>query len=519
MYRLSLILVTTIVGVACAASAEEAATPDAGIQSNTPGLADAAAKTTVPRVLDLRTIERLTLEQNPSLRAAQHRIEQAHQRVRQARSFYWPRVDVGADASKTWLSDNDVDALRDAAYSSRTAGFRAQLQSAAINAILGNPTPPVGDLIQSGVQSGIAGHIAAGNVPDETEAYTASLIASWTLFDGFAREHSLAASRFAEQESEAAYREAQRLLLSFAAISYYQAQLAEEVIAIAQADEAFNERQLEEARSRQVAGAGSLSDVLNFEVRLNSTHNARISAERDLQLALIALAEVLGMAEEGVPDNVQLAPMGDEEPADLVAPGAEEYISMAQAYRPDLQQLGHAVDRSDAIVKVERGVYYPQVATRLSRNAFRTNNAGFDGDDFDTQVGINVSYNLFAGGLNRARVAEAKAVRSETEWTLRNAEVMAAADVRQAVTEVTTAQKLLELEKANAANTLRNRDLVSKGYDVGQESLVRLNEAQRDLNQAQARLATARVSLRLAWYGLRTASGLTVALPDEVDAE
>ena len=65
----------------------------------------------------------------------------------------------------------------------------------------------------------------------------------------------------------------------------------------------------------------------------------------------------------------------------------------------------------------------------------------------------------------------------------------------------------------------RNRDLVEKGYGVGQESLVRLNEAQRDLNQAMARLASARVSLRQAWYNLRTAAGLTVARPPDAIEE
>jgi outer membrane protein TolC len=38
-------------------------------------------------------------------------------------------------------------------------------------------------------------------------------------------------------------------------------------------------------------------------------------------------------------------------------------------------------------------------------------------------------------------------------------------------------------------------------------SLVRLNEAQRDLTVAQAQLASARVALRVAWYDLQTSTG------------
>jgi len=53
----------------------------------------------------------------------------------------------------------------------------------------------------------------------------------------------------------------------------------------------------------------------------------------------------------------------------------------------------------------------------------------------------------------------------------------------------------------------KNRDLVENEYMAGQVSLVRLNEAQRDLIQQQGRLALARVALRQAWHDLRVATG------------
>jgi outer membrane protein TolC len=52
---------------------------------------------------------------------------------------------------------------------------------------------------------------------------------------------------------------------------------------------------------------------------------------------------------------------------------------------------------------------------------------------------------------------------------------------------------------------------VEKEYAAGQTSLVRLNEAQRNLIQAQGWLALARVSLRQAWQGLKAATGEILA--------
>ena len=74
-----------------------------------------------------------------------------------------------------------------------------------------------------------------------------------------------------------------------------------------------------------------------------------------------------------------------------------------------------------------------------------------------------------------------------------------------------TARNQLVLQRENAELVRRNRDLVEKEYAAGQTSLVRLNEAQRDLIQAQGRLALARVSLRQAWQGFGAATGKILA--------
>jgi outer membrane protein TolC len=67
------------------------------------------------------------------------------------------------------------------------------------------------------------------------------------------------------------------------------------------------------------------------------------------------------------------------------------------------------------------------------------------------------------------------------------------------------------LQRVNADLVRENRDLVEKEYLAGQGSLVRLNEAQRDLSTAQSRLALALVSLRQAWYGLQSETGSLAA--------
>jgi len=426
--------------------------------------------------LDLDDVQRMALADNPSLMAAKARIEQAQARIRQAWSTYLPRIDATYSASKTWLADD-------------ISGSFSQLSI----------PPDVADQFDIG---------------DTRETYRGGISASWTVFDGFGRRFTNAVARFGAQESEMAYREAQRLMLDAVAVSYHSAQLAREQIEIAEADESFNLRLLDEAKDRRRVGTGSLSDELNFEVRTNAARTTLIQARRTFEIAMIGLATLVGLPDAGFADNIVLERLDQESSEDLDLPDAEPLIDYARAHRPGIQQNKYAVERAEASVWQRRSVFLPRVNATASHDA-TSSDSQVHKDEFSTTVGLNISYSLFAGGYDLAAIAEAKAAVKEAKRTLAAADIQVASETRQSVERLRAAQDELRLQRKNADYVQRNRDLVEKGYAAGQESLVRLNEAQRDLVQARARLAVARVSLRQAWHDLRTATAQTLESLDK----
>lgn len=455
----------------------------------------------LPLVLDLDAAKRIALAENPSIKAALTRIEQARNRVRAARSAYFPTISASTTAAKTWLAENDVRRLRHAAYQ---------------NSLLGSGQAAGGSLLSTAVAWAgprLTGLYARSQVEDTAESYSASLSASWLLFDGFARTFSHAAARYGALEIEAAFDEARRLLLDAVAFAYYGVQLAREDIDIAEADKAFNQRQLKEAQARRNAGAGSLSDELNFRVRVNAARTAVIRATREYEAARIGLAVLLGIPDAAFAEAMELAPLEMEDAEDLVLPEPEPLINRAREQRPDLKLGRHTVQRARATVGARRGAFFPNVVISASKDASLTD-ADFGEDDFSTTVAVVASYDLFTGGRNRANYAEAKNFLSETKHDLNSIEIDIASEIRSAVETLRAAQEALLIQRENAEHVEKNRDLVEKGYAAGQESLVRLNEAQRDLIQARGNLALARVSLRQAWHTLRTATADTLtALP------
>ncbi|MCH7910780.1 MAG: TolC family protein, partial [Candidatus Hydrogenedentes bacterium] len=81
---------------------------------------------------------------------------------------------------------------------------------------------------------------------------------------------------------------------------------------------------------------------------------------------------------------------------------------------------------------------------------------------------------------------------------------------RRSLETLTAAQQELLIQRETTQFVERNRELVEREYRSGQGSLVRLNEAQRDLIAQRGRLALARVVLRQSWFDLKTATGETL---------
>jgi len=422
-------------------------------------------------VLDLETAQRIALASSPSLMAAAERVRQASERVRQAEAAYWPTLDAEGSASRVDLSNSAEEAQL------------GQLRFFDPNASVDNPE----------------------------DYYRASLVARWTVFDGFRRHFSNALAIYGEDASQAALLESRRLLLSSVADSYYIAQLARKNIAIADADEAFNQRQLEEAKARYRVGTGSLSDMLNFEILVNAARSSRNDFQRDYQLALVGLAALMGVPDAVLPPGLDLASLERETEKEMAPPDPVVHLDYALKNRPDIQQSESALNQTEAGVGIARSQFYPTMQLAGSMDGERANSARFEGDDFGNTVGLYLTYRLYSGGERRAQLAEAKFQQKEAAENLAAVKIQASADVQEAVTNVKTAQYELELQRRNAALVLENRDLVEKEYQAGQASLVRLNEAQRDLNQAQSRLALARVGLRQTLKNLDASTGRILA--------
>ena len=429
----------------------------------------------INRSVDWKNMNDLSLENackiavagNPSIAAAEARMKQAMERTFQAKSSWWPRIDLSGSASHLSYSDNE---------------YERSLQTAR--------------LFDPNIK-----------IDDSEDRYKGSVIAQWIIFNGFKRWYSITSAEYEAKEQKHALIDVKRLLASTVGFSYHNGQLARENIKIAEADELFNQRQLENAEAKYRVGTGSLSDVLNFKVQMNSARSSAISFKQEYEIAMYALAALLGLTNAEFPSGTKLLSLKAETHKDMILPEACSLINYAIKYRPDVLQGELSVKRTKSSVNLARANFFPVFILSGTVDGQREDNSRFERDDFGNSISLNLNYNLFAGGETTAKIREAVQKQKESEKNLEDIKNNAASEVKKSLARLKAAQEELNLQRQNALLVKQRRDIVEKEYQAGQGSLVRLNEAQRDLSAVMGRLALARVGLRQAWHALKISTG------------
>lgn len=462
-----------------------------------------------PGLLDLERARQVALRSNPDIEAARARLEAALARIDEARSFYFPQFEMLHNSTRTFQTPNRLSYSLPFLY-----GF-------SIPTIPANPT--LVDLLSTVTDIGgryffSRNRISTGNTNSFSDHAT-GLSAGWTIFDGFVREARLLSAKHGYLASAMGLADAERLLVQAVDRAYYQWQLGRERLRIAEADEAFSRQQLEDAQKQFAAQRITRAGVLNFEVRMRAAQADVVAAEGLQETAEVVLAELLALAELRIPEDVQLAPLADETPAELTPPDEAEWIAASLDGRPDLAALRHLANAREENILIAKGQFSPVVSLRGSWGYEHGSTMKYSDEDQSSAIGLEMRWAISTGGFRTSQVRRARADWWEAAAALKRKRLEVVSQVRRAVVDVRKAQREVQLQRQNLEAARENRQIVQAEYASGKASLVRLNEAQRDFVETDGGLTRARIQLRLAWSDLRAAAGAyRVGLDDAAES-
>lgn len=268
---------------------------------------------------------------------------------------------------------------------------------------------------------------------------------------------------------------------------------------------AVSERLLQTTESRRRQGTVSDYEVLRAEVEVARTNAERINSLNDLQSAIVALFQSLGVSQDSdVTFDGNL--VYTVEAFDLAAASATAAVE-----RPDIARAHAALKMAEEEVNIVRSDYGPKA------DAFATGDySNYKDDSWDDEwiIGARVKLMLFDGFERKGRLTSKQSRRDQAEETLRDTEERAHVQLVDALLRLRYADELYHSQEKNIEMAREALRIIEAGSSRGRNTQVEVLDARAALTEAMGAYYKAIHGQGLARLSIRRVMG--TLSPDDV---
>jgi len=298
---------------------------------------------------------------------------------------------------------------------------------------------------------------------------------------------------------------AQDLILR-AAQAYFDVLLAQDNVALADAQKTAIGQQLEQAKRNFEVGISPITDTDEAQARYDLTTAQLIAAVNELELRRRALEQVI--ARSAPP----LAPLGPRLALKAPVPAAMDvWVQLAQRGNLQVRIAQSAFTFASQEIDRNRAAHAPTLDAFVTHS---TNGAGLGttgaataNDTRSTVAGLQLAFPIYQGGAINSRVREAIANQSRARDDLEGARRSGEFNARQAYLGITSGIALVRALEAALTSTQSQLASTRVGQEVGVRTQVDVLNAQQLQFSARRDLAQSKYNYVLSLLRLEAAIG------------
>jgi adhesin transport system outer membrane protein len=351
---------------------------------------------------------------------------------------------------------------------------------------------------------------AAGSEDFRLSRDERSLRFTQLLYDGFSTKN-LVEQQSALMESAVARLVGTQESVSLRAIQVYLEVLRREaVVKLASENLAHHDSTLSKIRERFENGVGTRVDVVQTQGRRAQSKGNVLLAQRDVRNGLAEFYRVVG-----------------ENPSDLSRPERvkglpstlEEAIETAMQHNPGLVAAKSDLDAAIAAQKQARGAYHPRFDLEVGATRNDDTDGTIGANDDETAV-VRMTYNLYRGGADKARINEAQAREFAARETVRSVQRSVTEDVTLVWNELEDILVRLQYLETHVKSTNEVLKVYNEQLSLGKRTLLDLLDVQNELLRANVAYLTGEYTALLASYRVSASTGRlldTMGLDSEAD--
>jgi outer membrane protein TolC len=418
-----------------------------------------------PRNLTLADAVRVALEKSPTVQAAVAYAQAVHEGIAEAKAARLPRVDF----SEGFTRGN-------------------------------NPVYVFGGLLTE--RQFTAGDFGLNflNTPPPLDIFRTQFTAALPLYDAGQTGRRIKDAKLSAQGAgETGQRTRQEVIFNVVK-AYTDELLARENTRVAEAEVKSAQSDLHRAAARQEEGQGVPSDLLSAQVQLARSKEDLLQAQNAIDLAHAALNVAMGLPEDAATTIDSGLKESNFEPGELA-----DRQQHALKSRPDLRKADLGVERAANGQRMARAEFLPKVNVFSSWEEDNQTFLTRGGNNWT--AGVSLTFNVFDGGSNRARLAAAHYRQSQAQAQLAQMAAAVKLQVREAYLNLTTAQQRVAVSRQAQSEAEESLRIIQNRYEVGLATITDLLQVETAHTSAQKNYLNALFDYRLSYAALELATG------------
>lgn len=306
--------------------------------------------------------------------------------------------------------------------------------------------------------------------PDEQ--VNVGVTASQLLFDGGATFARIRGAKARHRESARTI-EARINDLALGALSaYHDVAVHQAILALGEQYIAHHEKLLADVKERERLGAGVRADVLRAQARLAGARSRVAEINESARVADVRFYEYFRQT----PATLQFPNYES-----LAVASREEAIALALSKNPVVAAAIARTESAQADKSAAKAARLPELRASVSGSSFDVLNGA---EDYDVRAGVNLSYDIFAGGGRGASISRAKHLAEQQRREEERVRLEIERDAAIAFERRNAAdERLAALEQALVANA-EARALVAERFRASRGDLIDVIQAENDWFEA-----------------------------------
>lgn len=285
--------------------------------------------------------------------------------------------------------------------------------------------------------------------------------------------------------------------------AYFDALLAQDQVALLQAQKTSNASQLDAARKSFAAGAGTRTDIDEAQARLDLTLAQELEVQQHVEFTERRLAVLTGQS------AAHLAPLDVARFAPQAPPaGLDDWIARAEGASPELQALRAQGEAARQEVRKAEAGHHPTLDAVASWSRSHSDNVTSVNSRYaQKNLGLQLNVPLYSGGAVNSQVRQALAGEERAREALENARRELGVRVHhefRSMTEGVLRIRALEQAVRSAQQALLSNQ---KSFQAGSRTTLDVLQAEQQKTATLRDLAQARYGYLLAQLRLRSLAG------------